>query len=74
MPDTFLNGLSANAYWPDLLPQLYGFFFTTFFGPFALGFDYDTYSNEVAYRNPILYKLGQRNHYFNFWVFWKWLF
>jgi len=58
LPDVFINGFSAGTYWPNVLLQLYGIFFTTNFGPFALGFDQDAYSDEVLYRNPNLYSVG----------------
>ncbi len=39
--DSFFNGFSNQIYWPFIIPQLYGLFFTIFFGPFTLGLDTD---------------------------------
>lgn len=72
-PDSFMNGLSSNSFWAEYLAQTYGLFYTMFFGPWALGFDTDIYSDKIVYQNPEIYQNGQKNLNFNLFQLWKWV-
>ena len=66
------NGFSGQVFFLDWLPMLYNSVFTSYACVFTLAFEQDG-NVENSYKYPVLYGAGQKNKYFNLWVFWKWI-
>jgi magnesium-transporting ATPase (P-type) len=69
----FFNGYSGQIFYADWLPMLYNAFWTSWpcIFTFILERDVDA---ERSLQNPVLYAAGPKCIYFNFKVFWKWIF
>lgn len=68
----FYNGFSGQIYFADWLPMLYNAVWTSWHCLFAYLFESDV-NDQLAYQYPIVYKAGQEQQYFSYWVFWKWI-
>lgn len=53
--------------------MLYNAVWTSWHCLFAYLFEQDV-SDEFAYKFPIIYEAGQKQLYFSYGVFWKWIF
>ncbi len=61
----FYNGFSGQIFYPDWLPMLYNVFWTSWPCIFTYVFDRDV-DGDVSVMNPMLYKSGPKQLYFNF--------
>jgi phospholipid-transporting ATPase len=66
------NGFSGQIFFMDWLPLLYNSFWTSWPCLIAYALEQDIDSFE-SLRLPELYRIGQKQSYFNFRNFWKWV-
>lgn len=68
----FFNGFSGQIYFVDWLPQLYNSFWTSWPCMFTYVFEQDL-DAATSLQYPVAYAAGQRNLYFNYRLFWRWI-
>ena len=68
----FYNGFSGQIYFADWLPMLYNSLWTSLTCLFAYALERDITWEETK-KYPDLYEAGQKNLYFSFKIFWKWV-
>ena len=66
------NGFSGQIFFLDWLPLLYNSFWTSWPCLIAFALEQDVDAAE-SMRLPELYKIGQKQKYFNYTHFWKWV-
>lgn len=78
-----INGFSGQPFYPSILPILYNSLWTSWPSLFAFGLERDVVEvpskstkNILGFNYQVMFKLypaGQKDHFLNFWVFWKWV-
>ncbi len=69
----YYNGYSGQNFFADWLPMLYNAVWSSWLPLFAYIFEQDV-DDRRSILFPVLYRAGQKRVYFNFGVFWKWVF
>ena len=67
------NGFSGQIFFADWLQTLYNALWSSWACLFAYSLEQDV-NDQYVYQYPQVYKAGQKGVYFNFKVFWRWIF